>query len=61
MVGALLLALGLAYVLSPWFLLAVPFALGGSYAMWLGLTNEETLKSFGTWDDSGGGPAGMSP
>ena len=60
MLGALLLAVSFAWLVSPWFLVAVPFALGGGYAMWLGLSNEETLKVFSTWDDSGGGPAGMS-
>ncbi len=61
MLGSLALAVVLAWTLSAWFLGAVPFALGGAYAMWVGLSNEEALEAFGTWDDSGGGPAGMSP
>lgn len=60
MLSSLALALSLAWVVSAWFLVAVPFALGGAYAMWVGLSNEEALDALGTWDDSGGGPAGMS-
>jgi hypothetical protein len=61
MLGSLALALVLAWTFSPWFLVAVPFALAGAYAMWLGLSNEDALDAVSTWDDPGGGPAGMSP
>lgn len=61
MLCSLALALASSWVVSAWFLVAVPFALGGAYAMWLGLGNEEAVDAFSTWDDSGGGPAGMSP
>lgn len=61
MLGSLALALALAWAFSAWFMVAVPFALGGAYAMWLGLSNEDALDAISTWDDVGGGPAGMSP
>jgi len=28
---------------------------------WLGLGNDEIREALDTWDDPGGGPAGMSP
>lgn len=59
-VTALVLSAALAWLVSAWFLVAVPFALGAAAAMWLGLSNEEAVDAFGTWDDAGSGPAGMS-
>jgi hypothetical protein len=61
MLAALLLAVVLSWLLSPWFLLAVPFAVGGAFAMWVGLSNQEAVDAFGAWGDSGSGPAGLAP
>jgi hypothetical protein len=62
-VSGLLLAVAvvLAAAVSAWFLVAVPFALVAMYGAWLGLSSKETWDAMDTWDDPGGGPAGMSP
>ncbi len=57
----LFVAVGLAVRISAWFLVAVPFALVAMYGAWLGLSNDEISDALGTWDDPGGGPAGISP
>ena len=56
MVGVLVLLLALAWTVSAWFLVGVPFAVAGCCAMWAGLSNEEALEAFGAGDDVGRGP-----
>ncbi len=60
--GVLLaVALVLSFIVSPWFLVAIPVMVPLGYGAWLGLSHDEILEATKGWDDPGGGPAGMSP
>jgi|GEM_PF-6062232 len=60
--AALLTAIGLAVLISLWFLVAVPFTMIAMYGAWVGLTNDEIFDAFGTdAADPGAGAPGMTP
>lgn len=59
MLAVTALSLPLAWTVSAWFLIAVPFGVVGAYAAWSGLSNDEFLDVLDAGDDPGRGPAGI--
>ena len=59
MLAVTAVSLPLAWTVSAWFLIAVPFEVVVAYAAWLGLSNDEFLDVLATGDDPGRGSAGI--